>query len=171
MLAGLCQHRAMLDTSDLPPYPQSLAGTLLAAREAVMAPIRPLLREAGVTDQQWRVLRVLADGGPLDAGGIAQSALLYAPSVTRIVRELVDRGLLSRGTSDSDRRRSVIEITSAGRALVRQTAERTARMLVAYGEAFGSERLARFVAEAAALAEALSRFAPSEVGEVGSDQG
>lgn len=134
-----------------------------------MAPIRPLLREAGFTDQQWRVLRVLADGGPLDAGGIAQSALLYAPSVTRIVRELVDRGLLSRATSDHDRRRSVIEITPAGRDLVRQTAERTARMLVAYGETFGLDRLDRLVAEAAALAEALARFAPSDAGEDLSD--
>lgn len=161
----------MSETADLPPYPQSLAGTLLAAREAVMAPIRPLLREAGVTDQQWRVLRVLADGGPLDAGGIAQRALLYAPSVTRIVREMVDRGLLSRGTSESDRRRSVIEITPAGRDLVSRTAERTARMLVAYGEAFGGERLERFVAEASVLVEALARFAPSDAGGVGSDEG
>lgn len=169
MLAGLCQHRAMPEIAALPPYPQSLAGTLLAAREAVMAPIRPLLREAGVTDQQWRVLRVLADGGPLDAGGIAERALLYSPSVTRIVRELTERGLLSRNTSDSDRRRSVIEITSAGRELVRRTAERTARLLVAYGDTFGRERLDRFVAEAAALAEALSRFAPSDAGESGSD--
>ncbi|MGN6358533.1 MAG: MarR family transcriptional regulator [Novosphingobium sp.] len=161
----------MSDTTDLPPYPRSLAGTLLAAREAVMAPIRPLLREAGVTDQQWRVLRVLADGGPLDASGIAESALLYAPSVTRIVRELVDRGLLSRATSESDRRRSVIEITPVGRELVGRTAARTARMLVAYGEAFGPERLDRFVLEAAALAAALSRFAPSDAGEGGSDEG
>jgi homoprotocatechuate degradation regulator HpaR len=159
----------MSETTDLPPYPQSLAGTLLAAREAVMAPIRPLLRDAGVTDQQWRVLRVLADGGPLDAGGIAESALLYAPSVTRIVRELVDRGLLSRTTSEHDRRRSVIEITPAGRDLVRKTAERTARMLVAYGETFGADRLDRLVAEAAALAEALARFAPSDAGEDLSD--
>lgn len=128
----------MSDTTDLPPYPRSLAGTLLAAREAVMAPIRPLLREAGVT---------------------------------RIVRELVDRGLLSRATSESDRRRSVIEITPVGRELVGRTAARTARMLVAYGEAFGPERLDRFVLEAAALAAALSRFAPSDAGEGGSDEG
>lgn len=171
MVAGLCQHQAMTETADLPPYPRSLAGTLLAAREAVMAPIRPLLREAGVTDQQWRVLRVLADGGPLDAGGIAQSALLYAPSVTRIVRELVERGLLSRAISASDRRRSVIEITPEGRDLVRRTAERTARMLAAYGEAFGAERLDRFVAEAAAVVQALARFAPSDAGEGASDEG
>lgn len=146
----------------LPAYPRSLAGTLLAAREAVMAPIRPILREAGFTDQQWRVLRVLADAGPLDASGIAQMALLYAPSVTRILRELAERELVSRSTDAGDRRRSVIAITPAGEALVRRTAERTALLLEQYGAAFGRQRLADFVAEATELAHSLSRFAPSD---------
>lgn len=162
MARAMWHHRHMSGTADLPPYPRSLAGTLLAAREAVMAPLRPLLREAGFTDQQWRVLRVLADAGPLDAGGIAERALLYAPSVTRIVREMTERGLLSRDTDNADRRRSVIAITPAGRAVVRRTAEGTARLLDAYGEAFGRDRLDGFIAEATALIEALSRFAPSE---------
>lgn len=156
----------MSKSTDLPPYPRSLAGTLLAAREAVMAPLRPLLREAGFTDQQWRVLRVLADTGPLDAGGIAERALLYPPSVTRIVREMTERGLLSRETDGNDRRRSVIAITPTGLAHVRQTAEGTARLLAAYGEAFGHDRLDHLVAEATGLAEALARFAPSEAATV-----
>jgi hypothetical protein len=42
-------------------------------------------------------------------------------------------------------------------------------MLVAYGETFGADRLDRLVAEAAALAEALARFAPSDAGEDLSD--
>lgn len=152
----------MSSPSILPPYPRSLAGTLLAAREAVMAPIRPVLREAGVTDQQWRVLRVLADAGPLDASGIAELALLYAPSVTRILRELTERGLLSRSTDEADRRRTVISITAQGQALVRRTAEYTGLLLAGYGETFGRERLAHFIAEAAALTQALSGFAPRE---------
>lgn len=152
----------MPNSRTLAPYPRSLAGTLLAAREAVMAPIRPLLRDAGVTDQQWRVLRVLADAGPLDASGIAERALLYAPSVTRILRELVDRDFLSRAIDDADRRRSVIEITPAGIALVRSTAARTAHILARYGDAFGADRLERFIAEAADLARTLESFAPSD---------
>lgn len=144
----------------LPPYPQSLAGVLLAAREAVMAPLREHLRAGGFTDQQWRVLRVLADAGPLDASAIARQALLHPPSVTRILRDLIERGLLARDTSPTDRRRSMIRITEQGAALVGQTAEQTARLLDAYGAAFGPERLAGFVAEAQALTAALAPFAP-----------
>lgn len=162
--------RVMSTPTNLPPYPRSLAGTLLAAREAVMAPIRPFLRASGVTDQQWRVLRVLADAGPLDASGIAELALLYPPSVTRIVRELVERGLLSRSGDAGDRRRSVISITPEGQALVRRTAEHTAIILERYTQAFGRERLAHFIAEATALTQALSAFAPGEA-EAARDEG
>ena len=146
--------------SGLPRYSRSLAGTLLAAREAVMAPIRPLLRDANVTEQQWRVLRVLADMGELDVSGIAENALLYTPTVSRILKELVDRELILRQVDPNDGRRSIIAITEAGRALVQETASHTRILLSAYAEAFGQERLAKFVEEASALALALEKFQP-----------
>lgn len=142
----------------LQPYPVSLAGSLLAARESVMAPIRPVLRGAGVTEQQWRVLRVLADADSLDASGIARQALLYAPTVTRILKELADRGLIERRADEGDARRSVITITDKGRELVVDTAAQTVRLLKAYGEAFGEDRLEAFKKEAQALSEALAQF-------------
>lgn len=146
----------------LKPYPTSLAGSLLAAREAVMAPIRPHLRDANVTEQQWRVLRVLADAESLDARGIARQALLYAPTVTRILKELTERKLIERTIDPTDGRRSIISITPEGKRLVTDTARHTKVLLNAYTEAFGSERLERFVAEAQALAATLDTFRPRE---------
>jgi len=152
--------KARSSVTSLPPYPGSLAGSLLAAREAVMVPIRPVLRAAGFTDQQWRVLRVLADSGPLDASSIAELALLYPPSVTRILRELEEREFIDRKSDPADRRRSVIDVTPAGKAIVRETAKRTTEVLARYDAAFGEERLARLISEAAELSRALARFAP-----------
>ncbi len=149
-------------SSGLQPYPVSLAGSLLAAREAVMAPIRPHLREANVTEQQWRVLRVLADAEYLDARGIAEQGLLYPPTVTRILRELTDRGLIERKIDPNDGRRAIISITSAGRQLVANTAKHTKVLLDAYTEAFGEERLEAFKAEALALARALAKHRPED---------
>ena len=100
----------------LSPYRDSIAGSLLAAREATMAPIRPLLRAANFTEQQWRVLRVLSDEGPLDIATLATRAMLHGPSLTRILKELGDRGLTHRQLDAKDRRRSIIEITATGRA-------------------------------------------------------
>jgi homoprotocatechuate degradation regulator HpaR len=144
------------------PYTQSIAGSLLAAREAVMAPIRPHLRAANVTEQQWRVLRVLADEESLDARGIADKALLYSPTVSRILKELTDRKLIDRHLDPLDARRSIISITAEGRSLVRETAKHTRLLLDAYAEAFGQDRIDAFKAEAQALAKALAQFRPGE---------
>ena len=41
----------------LPSTSRSLPIALIRAREGVMAPIREMLAETGITEQQWRVLR------------------------------------------------------------------------------------------------------------------
>jgi homoprotocatechuate degradation regulator HpaR len=133
------------------PYRQSLAGTLLAAREAVMAPIRPLLREAGLTEQQWRVLRVLVDEGDSDPSGLSQAGLLYPPSVTRILKELDDRGLLARRPDPNDGRRSLIAVTPKGRKLVEATSRKTSAPLNEYATRFGAARLKALQQELAEL--------------------
>lgn len=137
------------------PYRISLAGSLLAAREAVMAPIRPYLRDAGVTEQQWRVLRVLSDEGPLDFKTLADRALLHAPSVTRIIKELADRGLILRMVDEDDKRRSILSLTRLGRDLVVVTAQHTLDVLDTFGERFGRDRLATLRSELRAFAEAI----------------
>ncbi|MBU6444682.1 MAG: MarR family transcriptional regulator [Alphaproteobacteria bacterium] len=146
-----------MSTNDqkLPAYRHSLAGTLLAAREAMMAPIRPYLREAGVTEQQWRVLRVL-DESDSDPTALAEAALLFAPSVTRILKDLVDRDLIVRRADPQDGRRSILSLTPAGRALIRKTSRRTVHVLESYAEHFGAERLAKLQSELLAFARAIA---------------
>lgn len=135
------------------PYRISLAGSLLAAREAVMAPIRPHLRDAGVTEQQWRVLRVLSDEGPLDFKTLADRALLHAPSVTRIIKEMVDRGLILRIIDDADKRRSILSLTRSGRDLVLVTAQHTMDVLDSFAARFGVDRLTALRTELQAFAD------------------
>ncbi len=146
----------MTNKRALPPYRISLAGVLMAAREAVMAPIRPVLRHADVTEQQWRVLRVLNDEGKMDPSQLASSALLFAPSVTRILKELLDRGLIERTQDPSDGRRSIIVISANGRDLVERAAAHTLHLLDAYAECFGAERLKHLLDEMSALTEQIS---------------
>jgi homoprotocatechuate degradation regulator HpaR len=97
---------------------RSLPIALLRAREAVMGPFRPLLARADVTEQQWRVLRVLDERGRMDPSGIAQGACLLMPSLTRILRGLEARGLVERLPHESDRRTFCVQITEAGHALI-----------------------------------------------------
>lgn len=141
----------------LPPYRESLAGTLLAARETVMAPIRPMLRNAEVTEQQWRVLRVLDDAGQMEPTALADAALLYPPSVARIVRDLIERGLVTRTAHPTDRRRALLTLSSSAEALVRETSRQTIAQLDHYAERFGAARLDRLVEELRALIAAIGR--------------
>lgn len=144
----------------LPPYRHSLAGRLLAAREAVMGPLRPILREAGVTEQQWRVLRVLIDIMPIDVSALAAAALLRLPSLTRILRELDERGLIARAPDSEDGRRTVVTITASGWRLVDETTEATLALLDRYAAAFGVERLRALIDELALFTATVSRRNP-----------
>ena len=142
-------------TRRLMPYRHSLAGTLLAAREAVMAPLRPILRDAGVTEQQWRVLRVIDDAESIDPTALADRAILYASSVTRILKELVERELIVRTPDPADRRRSFVSLAVSGRTLLDDTSRRTVRELDRYAAAFGQPRLAVLLDELGALIDAI----------------
>jgi homoprotocatechuate degradation regulator HpaR len=141
--------------SILPPYEQTLGAVLIGAKEAVIAPLRPILREHNVTEPQWRVLRVINDHGATDATSIAQVGLLRAPSVTRILRELEDRKLVQRKPDSHDRRRVLVELEPAGRDLVAIMSTSMVSILEAYSDRFGPERIERLTADLRELSGAL----------------
>jgi homoprotocatechuate degradation regulator HpaR len=95
---------------------------LMRGREAVMRYFRPSLREYGLTEQQWRVLRALAHYGPLEASELARVTILLPPSLSRILRDLRVRRLVSRTSVKTDLRRSVIRMSPTGLRLMREVA-------------------------------------------------
>lgn len=103
---------------NLPLMSRSLPIALLRARERVMGPIRGVLANAGVTEQQWRVLRVLQEEGPQEPTRIAERACLLLPSLTRILKNLDDKKLIVRRPDLKDRRRQIIEISEDGVAII-----------------------------------------------------
>lgn len=105
-------------TKPLPPTSRSLPMALIRAREGVMAPIRDMLSETGITEQQWRVLRVLAEHGPMDATTLADRASLLFPSLTRIASKMREKGLITQTRDASDRRRHFLAITEAGQRII-----------------------------------------------------
>jgi homoprotocatechuate degradation regulator HpaR len=103
---------------------RSLPLALMRAREATMQYFRPHLRSLAVTEQQWRVLRVLYSAGSIDVTALARRAVLLAPSLTRILRDLEGQHLISRQRVAGDRRRHVVMLTPSGvRLLARGAAD------------------------------------------------
>lgn len=103
--------------SPMRPLAQSLPLKLLKAREAVMDRFRPHLAAHDVTEQQWRVLRALAEVGELDARTLAEIACLLPPSLSRILQDLDARGLVARRRPQGDRRTSLVSLSKSGRVL------------------------------------------------------
>lgn len=104
-------------------FRRSLPMSLLKAREAVMKNFIPHLRENDLSPQQWRVLRALFEAkesseGEIEMKLLAERCSLLLPSLSRIVQLLEKRALISRRTSKSDQRRSMIGITASGIDLV-----------------------------------------------------
>lgn len=100
-------------------FDRSLPMQLLKAREAVMKNFIPHLREHDLTPQQWRVLRALFETEGLELSEVSRRCYLLMPSLSRIVQNLEKRALISRSISDSDQRRSIVELTESGLALVK----------------------------------------------------
>ena len=119
---------------------RSLPIALMHAREAVMGPIREMLGASGVTEQQWRVLRVLEEAGPLDASTLAQRAALLQPSLTRIIKGMVAKGLVTQVQGEHDRRRQEVAITNAGVALIAANATRAAEIAEGWRVHLGHDR-------------------------------
>ena len=106
-----------------------------------MGPIRHMLADVGVTEQQWRVLRVLRERGTLDPTEIAVRSCLLMPSLTRILQTLEAKALIERGPHPTDRRKQLVSITDAGRKLIEDNLEESKRLNAWLRESFGSEKL------------------------------
>ncbi len=122
-------------------FSQSLPMALLRAREAVMRRFRPGLRDRGVTEQQWRILRALAHSGSLEVTALAEATFLLAPSLSRILPDLESRGLISRRQMDSDLRRAVVSLEPKGLKLIAAHAPDSEAAYDYIARSFGPERL------------------------------
>ena len=97
---------------------RNLPRLLLQAREAVMAHTRPSLREHELSDQQWRVLRVLGEHAHeatgIETGRVAREAYLLGPSLTGVLARMERDGLIARERCPQDARRTVVRATDLG---------------------------------------------------------
>ncbi|MEL4072633.1 homoprotocatechuate degradation operon regulator HpaR [Ochrobactrum sp. GPK 3] len=120
---------------------RSVPIALLRAREAVMSHFRPMLAQHDITEQQWRVLRILAEMGVVDASEMADKAFILAPSLTRIIRSLEERGIITKAKDHNDGRRVLLEITPIGLAIIKDVAPESRLIYARLEERFGRERI------------------------------
>ncbi|WP_170404997.1 homoprotocatechuate degradation operon regulator HpaR [Ruegeria arenilitoris] len=127
-------------TNEVPLTSRSLPIALLRARERVMGPIRKMLADVGVTEQQWRVLRVLDEEGPQEPTHIADRACLLLPSLTRILQKLEAKGLIRREIHPDDKRRQIVDISAKGKQIIHDNIQVTVHLAEDLRTKLGPER-------------------------------
>lgn len=97
---------------------------LYRALDAVMPRFRRIFNEFGLTEQQWRVLRVLWEEDNTAFGDLSDLTLIPAPSLVGVVDRLTRQGLVGRRRSDADRRQVFVYATDDGKDLHRKVQPR-----------------------------------------------
>ena len=123
-------------------FSRSLPMSLLRAREAVMRQFRPSLRNHGLTEQQWRILRALTTVDAIEVTELARVAFLLGPSLSRILRDLEARDLIERRTAKADLRRGVVSISAKGLKLIEAVAPTSEAIYTEITSRFGARKLA-----------------------------
>ena len=130
----------------LPPSTRrSLPMALLRAREVIMSHFRPMLARHDITEQQWRVLRVLAESGPLEATELANRASFLPPSLTRIIKAMEERQFITRNRVKDDGRRALLAISPDGVALIEELAPERVAIYDAIEKRYGAEQQERLL--------------------------
>jgi homoprotocatechuate degradation regulator HpaR len=125
---------------------RNLPRLLLQAREAVMGHFRPNLREHGLTDQQWRVLRVLGERGSIDTGTVATEAYLLGPSLTGVLARMERDGLIKRTRDAQDARRTQVAATAKGKRMVQKLSESIEQHYATMEQKLGKAQLVQLYA-------------------------
>ena len=109
-------------------FRRSLPMMLYRTLDAVMPRFRKIFNEFGLTEQQWRVLRVLWELEAVTLNRLAALTLIPAPSLVGIVDRLERDQLVNRQRSEADRRKVNVVLTSQGAMLEDEVMPRVAVM-------------------------------------------
>jgi DNA-binding MarR family transcriptional regulator len=84
----------------------------------VLPQMEGLFQDQELTFSQWTTLVALHDGRITTPSDLSQNICHDAGSLTRLVDQMVERGLIIRGRSETDRRVVTLSLTPRGRSLV-----------------------------------------------------
>ena len=87
-----------------------------------MARFRPVLNQHGLTEQQWRILRVLLDEDGLEPRQLCERCLISSPSIAGVLMRMEEAGLIKRERMPHDQRRVKVTITANTKKLGRRIA-------------------------------------------------
>lgn len=101
---------------------RNLPEMLLRARGKVLVNFRGIWGHYGLTDQQWRILRVLDEANQLEPRELCEICQISSPSMAGILKRMEEVGLVARQSVAADQRRILISVAPRGEALIAEIA-------------------------------------------------
>lgn len=130
-----------------------LMKTFLLAYESVIEMLRPSMKAANLTEPQWRVLHELSGRSPMIASELAANTFVRASSLSRILRDLESRDLISRAQQFEDLRKTLVSLTDYGRKTIAPIEATYVELIDRVTGAAGGETIATCAAACAAIVE------------------
>ena len=133
---------------------------MLQTREHLIACFRPVLNANGITEQQWRIVRLLLDTGPLEPRQIGERCSLSSPSLAGVLARMDQMGLVRRKRLPDDQRRVSVSLTARSRALAVRMAPQIEDIYVRIEELLGAQFTASLYR---ALDEVIAKLKPGSL--------
>lgn len=119
----------------------NLPQRLLKARECLMGHFRPILNHFGLTEQQWRILRLLDEYGQLEPHEICDQCQFHSASMAGMLSRMEDLQLIQRNRVEGDLRRVSVRLATQGDQLISKMAPLIDAQYLLMEEALGKDML------------------------------
>lgn len=118
---------------------------------------RSLAASCGLTEHQWHVLEEIATEHFMPSM-FARERESSAAAVSKVLRQLIDKNLISVSVSPADGRQRQYELTSSGKSVMKELRRRRKRAIETLWSAFPPETLDEFTRFGASLAERMEAY-------------
>jgi homoprotocatechuate degradation regulator HpaR len=116
---------------------RNLPQLFLKARECLLLHFRPILNHYGLTEQQWRILRVLDERGQCEPWEICEMCQISSSSMAGVLARMEETGLVQRSRVSGDQRRVLVELGKRGDRLIDEIAPLIASLYENIERAYG----------------------------------
>ncbi|EHL79407.1 MULTISPECIES: MarR family winged helix-turn-helix transcriptional regulator [Bacillus] len=110
--------------------------------------LRPLIEKKmqpfGITGPQYHIMKMLKREGPARATQLADMMNVKPSAITVIIDRLIERGLVERCHSDTDRRVVMMQLTKAGEELVETVSVSFSQLMGTFFSHFSNAELMTF---------------------------
>lgn len=126
-------------------YTQDLYTTTAVVQRMMHACLQRLFDEIGVAPSQLQVLHLIRQHQPISLKKLAAELHLTPGAITQLIDSVVGAGYVTRSESNEDRRITVVSMTEAGTAVVKQLEQMKQTLLLKVVADLDDEELAVYL--------------------------